>query len=99
MSRPLRPLLQSVSPNRPLLASPTSTLVEPLQVYEALKEAGASEEKAAAAAEAIEAVREGERVRRIEERLTRLEGRMTLLQWMLGFNLVIEAAVLSILLV
>src|SRR5919198_5192780 len=32
MSRPPRLLSQSVSPNRPLLASQTSTVVEPLQI-------------------------------------------------------------------
>jgi hypothetical protein len=69
------------------------------EVYEALKEAGATEEKAAAAAEAIEEVRETERLHRIEERLrtieerlTRMEGRFTLLQWMLGFLLALGVA-------
>jgi hypothetical protein len=76
------------------------------EVYEALKEAGATEDKAAAAAEAIEGVRETERLHRIEERLrtieerlTRMEGRFTLLQWMLGFLLALSLANLSAVLV
>ncbi len=69
------------------------------EVYETLKEAGASEEKAAATAQAIQAVREEERLRRIEERLTRVEERLTLLQWMIGFNLALSTAVLVKLLV
>lgn len=69
------------------------------EVYEALKEAGASEERSAAAAEAVYAVREENRLRQIEERLTRIEERMVLLQWMLGFNLAISIAVLFKLLV
>jgi hypothetical protein len=69
------------------------------EFYEALKEAGASEEKAAAAAQAIQAVREEERLRRIEERLTRVEERLTPLQWMISFNLALSTAVLVKLLV
>jgi hypothetical protein len=37
VSRPLRPLSQSVSPNWPPLASPTLTVVEPLHVEDSIK--------------------------------------------------------------
>jgi hypothetical protein len=76
------------------------------EVYEALKEAGATEEKAAAAAEAIEEVRETERLQWVEERVgniqkslarldERVAGRFTLLQWMLGVLLALGVANLS----
>jgi hypothetical protein len=69
------------------------------EVYEALLEAGASEEKAARAAEAIQSVREEERLRRIEQNITELKGDMKLLRWMISFNLALTAAVLIKLLV
>jgi glycine cleavage system aminomethyltransferase T len=69
------------------------------EVYEALLEAGASEEKAAQAAEAIQSVREEERLRRIEQDITELKGDMKLLRWMISFNLALTAAVLIKLLV
>ncbi|MDQ3565729.1 MAG: integrase [Pseudomonadota bacterium] len=64
------------------------------EVYEALKEAGASEEKSAAAAEAIEGVRESERFRRLEAEISELKGEVNLIKWMLGFNLAVSTAVL-----
>lgn len=69
------------------------------EIYEALKEAGASEEKAKAAAEAIQGIRKEERLRHIEDRLTRIEGEVNLIKWMLGFNLAVSTAVLFKLLV
>ncbi|MGH7963232.1 MAG: integrase [Candidatus Binatia bacterium] len=62
------------------------------EVYDALKEAGASEDKARKAAEAIAGYED--RFRRIEERLTRVEERLTMLQWMIGFNLAMTVAIL-----
>lgn len=62
------------------------------EIYEALKEAGASEEKAKAAAEAIQGIREEERLRHIEDRLTRIEGEVNLIKWMLGFLLALALA-------
>jgi hypothetical protein len=60
------------------------------EVYEALKEAGASEEKAAKAAEAIASY---------ETRFNKVEADLTLLKWMAGFNLAVSIAVLFKLLV
>jgi hypothetical protein len=55
------------------------------ELYEALKEAGASEEKASSAAEAIAGY---------ENRFSRVETDLTLLKWMVGFNLALSAAIL-----
>lgn len=60
-----------------------STMIS--EVYDALKEAGASEEKARKAAEAIASY---------ENRFTRLESDLALLKWMVGFNLAMTVAVL-----
>jgi hypothetical protein len=60
------------------------------EVYEALKEAGASEEKAAKAAEAIASH---------ENHFNKMETDLTLLKWMVGFNLAVSVAVLFKLLV
>jgi hypothetical protein len=60
------------------------------EVYEALKEAGASEEKAAKAAEAIAGY---------ENRFNKVETDLMLLKWMVGFNLAVSVAVLFKLLV
>lgn len=64
------------------------------EVYEAFKEAGASEDKASAAAEAIQELREEERLRGIEARLAKVEAGLMLLKWMAGFNLAISTAIL-----
>lgn len=55
------------------------------EVYDALKEAGASEDKAKKAAEALAAY---------ESRFNRIGGDLNLLKWMVGFNLALTAAVL-----
>jgi len=55
------------------------------EVYDALKEAGASEEKARKAAEAIAAY---------ENRFARVENDLNLLKWMVGFNIAMTTAVL-----
>ncbi len=55
------------------------------EVYDALKEAGASEEKARKAAEALAAY---------ESRFSLLHTDLTLLKWMVGFNLALSAGVL-----
>jgi hypothetical protein len=55
------------------------------EVYDALKEAGASEEKSRKAAEAIASY---------ENRFARIEGDLALLKWMVGFNLAMTVAVL-----
>ncbi len=52
------------------------------EVYDALLEAGASQEKARKAAEAIAGYES--RFAEIEKRLERLEGKITLLSWMVG---------------
>jgi hypothetical protein len=56
------------------------------EVYEALLEAGASEEKAAKAAEALASY--DARFDRIEQRRTKIEGDLALLKWMAGFTLI-----------
>jgi hypothetical protein len=55
------------------------------EVYDALKEAGATEEKAKKAAEALAAY---------ENRFNKIEGDLNLLKWMVGFNLAIAVATL-----
>lgn len=62
------------------------------EVYDALKEAGASEEKARKAAEAIASYEN--RFSSFENRMVRIEGKIDLLQWMIGFNLAMTVAVL-----
>jgi hypothetical protein len=52
------------------------------EVYDALVEAGASEDKARKAAEAIAGYES--RFAEIERRLERMEGKITLLSWMVG---------------
>jgi hypothetical protein len=63
------------------------------EVYEALLEAGASEEKAVKAAEALASY--DTRFDRMEQRFTKIEGDLALLKWMVGFTL---AGVVGILL-
>lgn len=60
-----------------------STMV--FEVYDALKDAGASEDKARAAAEAVAAY---------EHRFNKMESDLLLLKWMAGFNLAISTGVL-----
>lgn len=55
------------------------------EVYDALKEAGATEDKAKKAAEALAAY---------ENRFNRVEGDLNLLKWMVGFNLALSAGIL-----
>ena len=55
------------------------------EVYDALKDAGASEDKARKAAEAIAAY---------EGRFAKTESDLKLLQWMVGFNIAMTTAVL-----
>jgi len=76
-----------------------TTLIK--EVYEAFKEAGVSEEKAAAAAEALEHLRDEDRLRGIEREIAALKLELAdvkadvrLLKWMLGFNLALTSAVL-----
>jgi hypothetical protein len=62
------------------------------EVYDAFKEAGASEEKARKAAEAIAGYEN--RFAKIDERFAIMDGRLVLLQWMLGVNLAMTIAIL-----
>ena len=55
------------------------------EIYDALIEAGASEEKARAAARAMT---------NYETRISKIESRLTLLEWMIGFNLAMTIAIL-----
>ena len=55
------------------------------EIYDALPEAGASEEKARAAARAMT---------NYETRISKIESRLTLLEWMIGFNLAMTIAIL-----
>lgn len=67
-----------------------STMIS--EVYDAFKEAGASEEKARKAAEAVAGYEN--RFAKIDERFAVMDGRLVLLQWMLGFNLAMTLAIL-----
>ncbi len=60
-----------------------------VEVYDALREAGASEERSRAAAEAVA---------NYEGRLGSLDADVSLLKWMAGFNIALSVAVLGILL-
>ena len=60
-----------------------STMIS--EVYDALKEAGASEEKARKAAEAVVSC---------DNRFARIEGDLAVVKWMIGFNLAMTVAVL-----
>lgn len=60
-----------------------STMI--FEVYDALKEAGATEDKAKKAAEALASY---------ENRFNKVEGDLNLLKWMVGFNLALSAGIL-----
>ncbi|MET0180555.1 MAG: hypothetical protein ABW203_03950 [Novosphingobium sp.] len=60
-----------------------------VEVYDAFKDAGASDEKARAAASAIADY---------DNRLAKLEADVSLLKWMVGFNIALSVAMLGILL-
>ena len=60
-----------------------STMIS--EIYDALKEAGASEEKARKAAEAVVTY---------ENRFARIESDLSVVKWMIGFNLAMTVAVL-----
>jgi hypothetical protein len=57
------------------------------EVYDALLEAGASEEKARKAAEAV--AQYDQRFASLEQKIVQLDGRMSLLHWMVGTNIVL----------
>jgi hypothetical protein len=67
-----------------------STMIS--EVYDALKEAGASEEKARKAAEALAGYEN--RFAALDNKITTLEGKMNLLTWMVVFNLAMTIAIL-----
>ena len=60
-----------------------STMIS--EVYDALKEAGASDEKAKAAAQALA---------NYENRFAKIDTDLALLKWMIGFNLAFTMAIL-----
>jgi hypothetical protein len=60
-----------------------------MEIYDALREAGASEERSRAAAEAVAGY---------ESRFSKLEADTSLLKWMGGFNIALSVAMLGILL-
>jgi hypothetical protein len=55
------------------------------EVYDALKDAGATEEKAKKAAESLA---------NYESRFNKVESELTLLKWMVGFNVGLSVAIL-----
>lgn len=59
------------------------------ELYDALKEAGATDDKARKAAETVAAY---------ESRFSRIEADLTLLKWMIGFNLAATLGVIMLLL-
>lgn len=60
-----------------------------MEVYDAFREAGASEERSRAAAEAVA---------NYDDQLTTLRGDVSLLKWMAGFNIALSVAMVGILL-
>jgi len=60
-----------------------STMI--FEVYDALKEAGATEDKAKKAAEALAAY---------ENRFNKVESDLNLLKWMVGFNVALSVGIL-----
>ncbi|HQR82193.1 MAG TPA: hypothetical protein PK283_04710 [Thiotrichales bacterium] len=60
-----------------------STMI--FEVYDALKDAGATEEKAKKAAESLA---------NYESRFNKVESELTLLKWMVGFNVGLSVAIL-----
>jgi hypothetical protein len=56
------------------------------EVYDALKEAGASEDKARRAAEAVATY---------DNRLTKIDGDLGLLKWMVGVNVALSVAIIA----
>ena len=67
-----------------------STMIS--EVYDALREAGASEEKARKAAEVL--ANYDTRFARIESELAGVRGEVGLVKWMIGFNLAMTLAIL-----
>jgi hypothetical protein len=67
----------------PVRASVRDTIIE--EIYDALIEAGTSEEKARAAARAMT---------NYETRISKIESDINLLKWMAGFNLAMTVAIL-----
>jgi hypothetical protein len=63
------------------------------EVYDALLEAGASEEKARKAAEAV--AQYHQRFASLEQKIVQLDGRMSLLHWMVGTNVVLTLGCLG----
>ena len=62
------------------------------ELYDALKDAGADEQKARKAAEAVAAY--DQRFATLETRIVELAGRVGLVQWMLGTNIILTLGVL-----
>jgi hypothetical protein len=60
-----------------------------MEVYDAFREAGASEERSRAAAEAVA---------NYDDQLMKLRGDVSLLKWMAGFNVALSVAMFGILL-
>jgi len=71
-----------------------------IELYEALKEAGASDEKARTAAEAIEDIRDDKRFRQIESEIyglksdvAELKSELKIVKWMSAFILAANMAI------
>ncbi|MGI9301511.1 MAG: integrase [Gammaproteobacteria bacterium] len=62
------------------------------EIYDAFMAAGADEEKARAAAQSV--AHYDNRLDSIERQIIRLSGHVILVQWMLGFSLVISGGIL-----
>jgi hypothetical protein len=60
-----------------------------MEVYDAFREAGASEERSRAAAEAVA---------NYDDQLAKLRGDVSLLKWMAGFNIALSVAMFGIML-
>jgi len=66
-----------------------------LEIYEALKLAGAPEDKAKASAKAVAEISQEDRLSPIENELIEIKGEIKLIKWMLGL---IIAGILSLIL-
>ena len=64
------------------------------ELYDALLDAGAVEEKARAASQAVGDLSQLATKADIDKRLNKVEADINLLRWMIGFNLALTAAIL-----
>ncbi len=69
-----------------------STMIS--EVYDAFREAGASEDKARAAAEAVYTSQDEPWKRRVEKEFAELHKQLAVLRWMVGYLVAVTTAIL-----